>query len=483
MSFDEFVKQNMLNNTSIYCDKEYSRFFTYPGFVTLNCTLDEFKSNNYAGNYLHLSYSHELHHCKQLMGSTIGIFEHLIANECIKLIYLLLKDNNREHSIQILPAVEDLMKLRCLYGAESNRVFKNRFYMPKIGDFIDPYLFFIMGLFEKGILQINNHESKLYDLYRKLLLKRYQPIDYTIQFTSDKHPLPSNMSLNHYYIPSKKIAYISARSIIEGYARIVELFDTLPGTNMSKKFGELIKQKLRGIYRVSIEAAHFIISRYFETLSNIDNYIEFMDTALLIHELALMPRIFPTLLFAKSELSVYELFIGRRFESVLYFFSDNAITISNLGDYKNNYIEICDKVCDELGWLKHSDALNIIYNSVDKTHLNDYSAKLIKRLIELKIDRKHDKIPFIFATSDSFNSTYYDLDYLKKNVLILVNAMARDSFVREHVFSDNYETTKKLINNIILKTPLSNDLDSFTNSWPFHEFININDLVKTTIKK
>ena len=414
--FDDYINTETLETITSRIDNKKGAFIPYCGIIVLDCTLaqlkDEFKKKDAVfsdkpssdSELLHRTLYHETIHSYHLMGSSLGALLKISASYCSSALidyfdkYPFPPDMSfkKYKEIRKYDVNEDLVTLWKWTNLIINLFTStNRsLYLPQIKD----YSAAIYETMELYCSMYKEHTGKEinFDNFVQPLLKE-------LVLSGDLYPFisllaPAEKELindwkKHYCFNSKINAVcLSEHAIIEGYAKLYELFtldkhifeSNLKGVS-SESINLMLLNKLEGIYSVTI-------TQMFEDLNWIIDERgtdEYINTCFSIYELSLMTRFHPYLLFENENISLSELLIPMRFAKLHDFFSENRFSISDFcfSNSSSKMLDGLDRLCHRLGWLKYSDCLKSVYALHDRPLFkNPYYSQYSRYIIEKKLE-------------------------------------------------------------------------------------------------
>lgn len=399
MDFHDYMRSIAQDGLpGVYNDQEYGRFLPSCGLIELYISLDEYeKKKGYIYDLedflknksrLHswlFSYLHEICHCYQVMGSSLGSL-HVILFDLLGLYDLELKELYKANpnityfdlykkniGADILERIENfktVYDIRCLVNSGCIPYQQNKYYVPRIGDFVDT---FYRGVFYTSLWRDRRNFEELVrsketnSLIDDLMGGEDWPIDSV--FSLEGYELEQKgkyLKENWGYNKPENAIIIPSHAIVEGYARHTEkIFER---TYYSEKASSeddlasleiymLLDHKGRGIYG----AANDILRHFLGWIETERGINEYFDTVSAIYELALMTRYHPALFFLDDNPRLYEFLVPLRFQRLLNFFIEERSSISTYCDPTVNLLEGLDTICTKVGFLEYSKCLEEIY--------------------------------------------------------------------------------------------------------------------------
>jgi len=277
--------------------------------------------------------------------------------------------------------------------------------------------------------------------------------------------------------------FITARSIVEGYARLVEFLTT----NSLEVLEGLSYEEVSNHFEESLESyygnAHLLI---WSVLQDTQEATHKTLLFFFIFELSLMSHLHPCLIKGYDDPKPNELFITDRFLAILDYIEINRKKVENIisnfiKSESTNVFELLDRFCSELGWQKYSECINKLFKFSEYMLSKEglFPSEKYFYLIQNKIlyQKREDK-SYLFANGkkmhqDAVLANMYVLIICNDGLRVTTNSAEHDpelpSKMLPHSFAEvlndimfleimestNFDTTKEYLNVLFPDFPLN----------------------------
>ena len=407
MDFHTYMKTIVNSGGPGNCnDKKFGTFRPSCGLIEMNISFDEYSRRRedisnaeYYKNWTpdsHLwpfTYLHELCHCYQIMGSSLGSLN-VITHDLLSFYqddilnyysdypeddYFSLYRNNVDS--EVIEAVESFKTpydIRAFIDGSCSPYFQSRYYIPKIKDYLHS---FYRGIFyihiwrdHHDLIEISESSEQI-NLVNEIKKDKSRLIDLRIPWSGDIERImrKSIFEKNFCFNKVENALIIPTHAIVEGYARHTEC--VFRGYNNSRFDGSIscpsdlhqindginksLQEKMAGIYGVVNE----ILEAFLGWIEKEKGIIEYFDTCSAIYELSLMTRYHPSLFDLEGwpDPKIEECLIPLRFKKVLNYFVDKKKSISDFCDPEKNMLKGLDNICSQIEFVEYSKCLEALY--------------------------------------------------------------------------------------------------------------------------
>ncbi len=523
--FEYYVSTQSMQKLSSICD--FSKGFYYPlaPSIHLNFKFSEltneatslFITNNQRKSSINIpdkynTYIHEIAHAYQFLGSSLGSVYNLCSNFQIISFDEFLSKNQESYGLNYnmlqesrpLSRIVDKYITKWFCYQNFRTIFEGDYtsgnYTPALKDYSQTIKTIADDFF--NLYNIHNPKRNNKIKISKLLFQLLDSSDMYFDLFFDHIELFSAYGKEYgssYPLgPGGLGLFISTKSIIEGYARLCEILFShkiiLPHWQDNEnsvfpkrsEYSSSIENKLIGEY------GHSFVLLYNYLKSSKDNIILFIS--IVVHELSLMTRLHPALLFEGEDPNLEEILIPMRFNRLLDLFGRKKASFEDFGGFSVSPIEFMDRICKELGWLSYTSSLKRLIEFNSTSGLSDtYFGKLSSLILEMKITGKLSifdilengcpPIPIFLENESTFiqNEKYANfLASINPNEIldITITNFLKDIFSKELIWGSDCSQTKALIKKYVMtEKTTKNDIEQVLQKLRFSDFIKSNELI------